>query len=1014
MSLAAQNRTITGKVIQLDTSEPLPGATIVVKGTTLGAVTDINGNYSVTINGENQVLVFSFLGYLTEEVPIGTKTVIDISMVTDIKSLDEIIVVGYGVQKKSLVTGSISKISGKDLTQNSNLRPSQILQGKVAGAVITNNSGQPGSGVSVRIRGVGTNGNNEPLYLVDGLPLGEASIDFINPSDIESIEVLKDAASTSIYGTRGANGVVLITTKKGSAGTKAITYDGYYGVQNPWRKLDVLNSKQYMNIINEAHANAKSPWFFSPEFMDKNTVDTDWQDEMFNYNAPIQNHTLSMSGGDDKSGYISSLSYFKQDGIVAKGKSNYERITYRVNASRKLGLLEVGTNINYANITNKGIDANSQYSGYSLIQALNAPPVVPVKNTDGSWGVPSQKGLDIGMQEISNPIALLSNLNSTTNTNKVIGNAFGEADLGKINKVLEGLKFRSSVNLEYTFVNGRTYSPKYYLDATHNLDTAGVHNKIDKYYTWNIDNVLTYDKKLNDHHITFMLGQSAYKRDESFVRGTNSQYIFNDLEHAYLNNTQSTMPTVEGGSVVHTLSSYFGRVNYDYQSKYMLTAIIRRDGSSRFGINNKYATFPSVSAGWVLSQEQFMANFLSLVNFLKVRASWGQNGNEEIQDFRYTSIISTNSVYYFGAGKTQYKGAQPSSISNPDVKWETSEQLNLGFDMQLFQNKINLTFDFYNKVTKDWLVDAPIPDMVGNKAPTINGGDLRNRGVEFELGYKNDFQKFHFEATVTGGYNRNKVTAINSIDHTFKAGNGGLGQKDIVVFKVGESAGSFYGVKTDGIFQNTDEVNNHKHINSDGTTSLIQPKAVPGDVRFIDQNTDGKIDDADRVNLGNPFPDFTGGLNLNLSWKGIDLSTFLYVSIGNDIWDVTRRNDLYFANFRSDVADRWIGEGTSNKLPRVTMSDANGNWSTPSDLYVKDGSFLRLRTLTLGYTIPSNVTNRIKIKRLRVYVSAENLLTYTKYRGFDPEIGGGVFTNGIDYGNYPQARTILGGINLSF
>ena len=617
------------------------------------------------------------------------------------------------------------------------------------------------------------------------------------------------------------------------------------------------------------------------------------------------------------------------------------------------------------------------------------------------------------MQEITNPVAMMSYLNSTTNTNKAIGSVYGEIDFGKALELFKGLKFRTSVSLEYSFVNGRTYTPLYNLDATHQTTANGVNENIDKYYTFNLDNILTYDKIIDSHHFSLTLGQSAFQYRHTNVSGTKNQVIFDDLEHAYLDNAQSTTATAGGGYSDHTLASLFGRLNYDFESKYLLTAIVRRDGSSRFGSNNKYGIFPSVSVGWVLSEESFMKNSESEISFLKLRGSWGQNGNEEIGDFSYIPLIGTGSNYYFGTDKTEYKGAQPQKIANPNLKWETSEQIDLGTDMKLLQNKINVTLDYYIKTTKDWLVQAPAPAMIGNTPPTVNGGTIRNSGLELELGYKNDFGKLHFEASVTGGFNKNKVIDIPNIDKELKGGNGGFGQSGIIVFKEGEAAGSFYGVKTAGLFQNWEEVEAYTHT-EDGVTALIQPYAEPGDVKFVDQNNDGKIDEADRVNLGSPFPDFTGGLHINMSWKGIDFGMFCYASLGNKIWDATRRYDIVYSNFRTDALNRWIGRGTSDWYPRVTLNDLNGNWSTASDMAVKDAGFLRLRTITLGYTLPKSIIQSVKIQKIRIYVSAENLITITKYKGFDPEIGGGVFANGIDYGNYPQPRTILGGVNISF
>jgi TonB-linked outer membrane protein, SusC/RagA family len=1010
--MQAQERKVTG-VVTGTNNEPLPGVSISIKGTQSGYITDINGKYSISVPDDNAILVFSFIGYTKEEISVAGKAVIDVTLKEELSKLDEVVVVGYGVQKKSLVTGAISKISGEDLTKSANFRASQLLQGQAAGVLAMSNSGQPGSGVSVNVRGLSTNGNSEPLYIIDGAITSDAGLDFLNPGDIESVEVLKDAASSAIYGTKGANGVVIITTKKGKEGTKKVTYNGYYGVQNPWRKLDVLNSKEYMTMINEAAANANKPAVFSPATMAKNQYNTDWQDEMFNYNAPVQSHSLAVSGGDDKSSYYSSLTYYGQDGIVAKGNSNFQRISFHLDASRKLGFLEMGSTLNFANITNKGIDPNNQYGATSLIQALNTPPIVPVKNPDGSWGTPVQY-IGSGLQEITNPVAMLSYLNNTTNTNKAIGGVYGNFDFGKLAGILKGLTFRTSFNTEYSFVNGRGFTPSYYLDATHYVDVNSVYGNMHRYVNWTFDNILTYDRTFQNHHFTVMLGQSAHEQYDNDVSGSRNQYIFNDLDHAYLNNAQAVNASVGGGFYDYTLASYFGRLNYDYQNKYLLTATLRRDGSSNFGSNNRYALFPSFSAGWIISNENFMKTFHSPINYLKLRGSWGQNGNDQIGSFMYTSLIGTGSNYYFGTDKSQYNGAVPQRYANPDLKWEASEQLDFGLDMGLWQNKVSLTLDYYNKTTKDWLLFAPWPSLIGNSVPASNGGDVRNSGFEFDLKYKTDFHKFHFEVGVLGAFNKNKVVDIPTTDNLMQAGNGGFGQNGILVFKKGEPAGSFYGFKTDGLFQNVGQVNTYTHQNTDGTTSLIQPNAQPGDVKFVDQNGDGKLDDKDRVILGSPIPDFTGGVNLKLEFKGFDLGAFMYVSLGNKIWDATRRYDINYTNFRSEALNRWIGEGSSNSYPRVTLNDANGNWSTPSDLFVKDASYMRLRTLTLGYTIPAKLTQFIKVQKLRVYISGENLLTLTKYKGFDPEIGGGWSSRGIDYGNYPQARTILGGISVSF
>jgi len=997
-------QTVSGVITGSDDGQPLPGVSVVIKGTDIGTLTDLNGAYTINSTGPENVLVFSFVGFTKQEITVGGQSTINLVLVVEDLGIDEVVVTGYGVQKKSLVTGSIAKVSGDELTKGADLRVNQALQGKTAGVVISNNSGQPGEFVSVRIRGTGTNGDAEPLYIVDGMPTNGYGIDYLSAQDIESIEVLKDAASSSIYGARGANGVILITTKKGKKGTKTqVTYDGYYGVQNPWKKVGVLETNDYVMMINEMAANAGQPAKFSQAMIDT-LSNTDWQKEMVYPNAPKMNHVVSFTGGSDKLTYASSLSYYNQDGIVAKGKSNFERINYRLNTTADFGLLEVGASFNFANMKNKGIAANDQYAGTSLDQALNMAPIVPVYNSDGSFATPTQYG--ISMQEITNPIAMLSYQNSETKTNKIIGGFYGEFDFGKISNALKGLKFRTSFGTELALVNNRGYTPIYDLDPLHYSLVNKVNTSDDKYYTWNVDNTLTYQNTIGESNFSILLGHAAYRNWYENVGGSKSDVIFDSFDKAYLNNaTDPLSASIYGGFSDHTVLSYFGRVNYDYAGKYLFTGIIRADGSSRFGAENKFGYFPSVSVGWVLSKENFLNSIENVVNFAKIRLSWGQNGNENIGDFNYTSLMSNSSIYYYGLDKSQYNGAQPSKIANPSLKWETSEQTNIGLDLKFLNNRVSFTADFYVKKTKDWLVTAPAPMMLGNSAPVINGGDVQNKGIELELGYQETFGDVKFNISLTGGFNKNEVLSIDNQEKKLTGGTGGHGQSDIIVAKVGEPMGYFNGYQTMGLFQTEEDLAAH---------ATQQPNASLGDIIFKDQNNDGKLDDLDRVMLGNPNPDFTGGLNLSLEWKGFDLNMFWYAALGHQIWNATYRYDLLYANYKYEALNRWTGPYTSNDFPRVTMTDLNANWKTASDFFVEDADFLRLRNLSIGYTLPTKISNYAKISRFRIYIAGENLLTFTKYSGFDPEIGGGVFGQGIDHGIYPQARTFLGGISITF
>ncbi|MFA5815308.1 MAG: TonB-dependent receptor [Bacteroidales bacterium] len=1007
-SAAAQGLLVSGTVSD-EKGSGLPGVNVLVKGTSIGISTDASGKYSISVPNAQATLQFSYVGYLSIEEAVNGRAVVNVSMKPSAFDLAEAVVVGYGLQKKSLITGSIARVSAQEMARGNNLRINQALQGKTAGVVVMNNSGQPGDFVSVRIRGIGTNGDAEPLYIVDGLPTNGYGIDYLSPSDIESVEVLKDAASAAIYGARAANGVILITTKRGGTGKTQITYENYVGVQNPWRKLDVLSKNDYLMLQNEAAANAGQPWKFSQAMMDTLKWDTDWQDQMFNYNAPKTNHQITFSGGNNKASFMSSINYYKQDGIVAKGKSQFERFTYKLNTDWDMNFVKVGSSITLANLNSKGIGANDHFAATSLIQALNTPPIVPVTFADSTWATPEDFG--IGMQEITNPIAMLSYTNSATNTYKAVGNAFAIFDFGKLSDVLQGLSFRTSFGGEYALVINRGYTPKYDLDATHKTLVNGVSRSEDNYINWNLENVLTYDKTLGSSHFTALLGHAAQRNQYSNVGGSKNNVIFSDFEHAYIDNAVDPLSaSIYGGYGDHTMLSYFGRINYDFMGRYMITAILRTDGSSRFGSANKFGNFPSVSAGWIFSQESFMKNTASWLSFGKLRASWGRNGNESIGDFRYTSIMGTGSIYYFGMGKNQYNGMVPSRIANPSLRWETSEQTDIGLDLGFLNNKMTFTADFYNKTTKDWLIEAPAPLLIGNVPPVINGGSVQNFGFDLELGYRQHVGELYIDLKLIGNTNKNTVLDIQNAEKRLTGGNGGFGQAGIVRAEVGSPLGVFYGVKTDGIFQNAAEV--AAHVNPAG--KLIQPNAQPGDFRFVDQDSSGTIDSEDWVQIGNPYPAFTGGLNLTLEFKGFDVNIFWYTALGAQVWDATRRYDMNFTNYRGSALERWTGEGTSNTYPRLTYSDLNGNFKTPSDFWVKNADYLRLRNLSIGYTIPVRVTSWLHISKLRIYLAGENLLTFTKYDGYEPEIGGGVFSYGVDHGIYPQARSIYGGINVTF
>ena len=994
----SQAKKVSGTVKDQETGDPLPGVSVLVKGTTNGTITDGSGAFSIEVASENDVLVISFVGYKRSEYPVSGKTMIDVSLEADITSLEEVMVVGYGVQKKSVVTGAIAKIGSEDLRVNKDLRIEQAMQGRTAGVIIMNNSGQPGDNMTIRIRGTGTNGDPDPLFIIDGLPMEKEGLDFLNPADVESIEVLKDAASAAIYGTRGANGVVIITTKQGKKGEKiSVSYDGYYGVQNPWRKLDLLNSRQYVNIINEASINDGAGQYFSDADMENFVWDTDWQKEMINRNAAKSSHTVSLSGGGENSTYSSSLNYYSQDGVVGKGKSQFDRLTYRLNTSFNIGKVTVGSNLNLVNIKTRGIEGNNQF-GTGIAQALNMPPIVPVKYEDGTWGTPNQFG--IGLQEITNPVALLSYLHRKTTANKVLGNMFGEVE------IIKGLKFRSNYSTELSYVHTDEFFPAYDLDPTHRRVANGMNKDWHKYVRWNIDNTLTYTTSIGKHNVTALVGATRFREYDENLTGSRDSLIFDDLNHAYLDNSLQVKGPGSNGYTEHTLQSYFGRVNYNFDEKYLFEGVLRVDGSSRFGSSNKYAYFPAVSAGWVVSREAFFPD-TQLLTFSKLRASWGQNGNENIGNFRYTSLMQGKMYYFFGNQQTMYNGVQPDWYPNPYLRWETSQQLDIGLDLGLLSNRLTVTVDYYDKRTKGWLIgDAPYPLLLGNTGPTENAGEVQNTGIELEVGYKDELSNgLQYNVKLTASTNRSEMLELKNASGAFTGGTGSVGQGSILRAEVGKPLGYFWGFITEGIFQNEAELEAYPH----------QPNARPGDLKFRDANGDGTLDDKDRRDIGNPYPKVILGLNTSVDWKGFDLSMFWYTALGHDIYKANRRNDLIYSNFSTDILDRWYAEGTSSDMPRVTLSDPNQTWKRPSDFFLHDADFLRLKNITLGYSLPRPITQKIGLTRVRVYVTSENLLTFTKYNGMEIEVGGGgPLDLGIDHGVYPQSRTILGGLNLTF
>ncbi len=1005
---ASAQVSVSGTVLDSD-KFPLVGVTILEANTTNGAVTDIDGNFQLTVADENAELEFSYLGYAKQMIRVGSQSVFNIEMLTDTEQLEEVIVVGYGTQKKQVVTGAISKVSAASIEDMPVMRIESTLQGRTSGVRVTMGSGQPGDGGQVRIRGTTNINGGDPLYVVDGVPIG-GGIDFLNQSDIESIEVLKDA-SAAIYGARSSGGVILVTTKKGTKDQMTVNYHGYVGTQSPWKKLSLLNGTEYATLMNESSVAAGGEILFEdPQSYGEGT---DWQSAVFRENAPIQSHELNFSAGGEKSSYYASFGYFDQEGIVSDGNSNFERFTARFNSNHEVNdRIRFGNTLAYTNIQSQGVATNTEF-GSPLSRAINLDPLTPVLETrpevlessvfQNFAVVTNPEGIPYGISnnvtsEILNPLAALAVQQGGGYSHKIVGRIFGELDL------LKDLSFRSSYGADLAFWGGEGFSPIYYLNAANRNDFTRYNRNQNRGLYWIIENTLKYSKVFGNHDVQILAGTVAENNAGQGISGNVNNLPITSIDEASLGFPVAPEDQTFGGYEYQSrTASYLSRINYNYKQKYLLTALMRVDGSSRFGPNNKFGFFPAVSVGWVISEENFFQNN-PYINFLKLRGSWGINGSDNIGDFRYVSTVGGGRSYVFGLNDELSNGVSPNAISNPDLRWESTYQTNFGFDAKLFRG-LEATFDIYQKRTEDMLLGIAVPGFVGNAGPIGNIATMTNQGLELELSYKNRIGNLVYDVSANAAYNENEVTFLGD-DKTFLPGQGFSPQNlEITRITEGLPIGYLFGFKTDGIFQNQAEIDAYTGL--DG--ALLQPDASPGDFRFVDHNGDGILDNDDRTMIGDPTPKWTYGTNLSLEYKGFDLVLFGQGVHGVDVFKATRRFDLQMANMTGDALGRWTGEGSTNEYPRLVMNDPNKNFSRSSDFYVEDASFFRIRNLQIGYNLPSSVLNAIKLRDVRVYVSGNNLVTLTNYSGFDPEV-----LNGVDRGLYPQPRFYLVGVNASF
>lgn len=1028
LEMFAQQLTVRG-VVKDATGESIIGASVLVKGTTNGTITDFDGNFILTNVPNDAIIEITFVGYLPQSMK-ATSTPLNVILKEDTQTLDEVVVIGYGVQKKSVVTASIAKVGSDELSQTAPVRVDNALKGLAAGVQVSTQNGQPGSGSKIRIRGTGTINNSDPLYIVDGMPIG-GGIDNINPSDIASIEVLKDAASAAVYGARAANGVVLVTTKKGTLGKVKVSYDFSYGWQTAWKKRDMLNASQYATLMNEAAAYAGE----EPLYANTNLgAGTNWQDVLFNDNAPVQNHQLSVSGASEKVNYYFSLGYYDQEGIIGGNydKSNYQRLSLRSNTmytlfdeSEKRNWLKkmtLGLNISYSRINNIGVNAGS-LTGSPLGDALFMDPTMPVyadsedqlqpynrdKYGDPVYDQLTGKLLSMpndNFNEISNPLGRMSAQPGTkNNSDKIIANLTAELN------IWDNLKYKFSWGSDLAFWGSDGWSHPYYLNKNSNNDKSEVWSSMNRGYTWQIENVLTYDKTFGNHSFGIVLGQSASRYTARALSGNRldlPEYLDDKANIDFAIGLQSDGKIGASGGLgdPNSLASYFGRLSYNFAECYMLQVTVRRDGSSRFGSNNKWGTFPSVSLGWNITNEKWMEKRPDWLTNTKLRLSWGKNGNENIGNFRYTANVATGNNYPLGGSSNQniLLGSKPTGTPNPDLKWEESEQYDVGLDFGLFNNSLTFTADYFYKKTNGMLKEMAIPSYLGESKPWGNVGSMKNEGVEFEVGYKFGKGDFNFATSLNVSYLKNQLIDLGNADG-FEMGDNVHQIGNVSRSENGYPYPYFYGWSTDGILQNQAE--------ADAYNSKYGQNAVPGDVRFLDYSGDGQLTDDDKHMIGKGTPDWTFGWNFNASYKNIDFSMLLSGALGQDILDVTRRLDCRYVNLPREFMNRWHGEGTSNTMPRFSWTNNNDNWRI-SDLYVHNGSYMRIKNIQVGYTLPLSFTKRFFVQKFRVYVAAENLLTFTGYKGLDPELGGDERSNGIDRGYYPQARTFTVGLNLNF
>lgn len=977
MCMFAQQITVQG-VVKDQTGETVIGASVMEKGTTNGTITGIDGDFSLNMSS-NGTLVVSFVGYKTQEVQVKGQKQLQVVLSEDAEMLDEVVVIGYGTMKKSDLTGAVSSIGNKDIKDSPVSNLGQAIQGKISGVQIVD-AGKPGDNVSIKIRGLGSINNCDPLVVIDGVPT-DLGLSSLNMADVERLDVLKDASATAIYGSRGANGVVMITTKRGTEGKGKLAVSANYSFQNATNVPSLLNAAQYAELSNDMMVNSgRNP---NPEWANPSELGagTDWMDELLRTGV-MQNYTVSYSGGNEKSHYYVSGGFLDQSGIVKS--VNYRRFTFQSNSDAQvLKWLKFSNNITFSADTKKS-------GSYNIGDALKALPIYPVKNEDGSWSGPDGNSEWYGSTR--NPIGPTEQNKSQTDGYNFLANLTAELTFTK------WLKFKSTFGYDAKFWFIDNFTPKYNWKPTPTEETSR-YKSDNKSFTYLWDNYFLFDHTFAEkHRVGLMAGMSAQWNTNDYLNAQKNVFMFDNVHE--MDNGEE-MYAIGGNETEWALLSYMARVNYSYEDRYLLTATIRRDGSSRFGKKHRWGTFPSVSVAWRASQEKWFPKN-DYINDLKVRAGYGVTGSQaSVGNYSYLASYNT-SVYPFGISSGNQTALVSSTLANPYIHWEEVAQTNIGFDASLFNSRVMFSFDAYLKETRDMLVKASIPITSGFEDTTTtytNAGKVRNQGIEMSLHTINLTGELGWETNLTATYNKNKIKDLNS-DVPYYINQ--INNSYVTMLAKDYPINVFYGYVTDGIFQNQSEVNTH----------AVQPGAEPGDIRFRDLNNDGVINDSDRTVIGNPNPSWLFSMNNSLSYKGFELSVFLQGIAGNKIYNANNIDNTGMAaayNQTTDVLKRWQGEGTSNSMPRAVFGDPNQN-TRVSDRFVENGSYLRLKNITLSYTFPKQWLQKAQIENARLSLSCENVATITGYSGFDPEVG----INGIDQNRYPISRTFSLGLNFNF